>query len=180
MTRDDRSTRLDAPMRWLGLVAPSGLISLSICLAAGCSQFHNPFRDELAGQPPVSTPAVQGIHASSTNPRTATRDYATVSVAPHDGTVLHGPLLFEDPHDEGGNDDGRFAWTAEDYHHFFYWRGRFLVNLAALPVSEVVTPPWTVMASDGKLQTDWRGEHRDAEVVTAAVDSSDQVDESTE
>ena len=80
-----------------------------------------------------------------------TRDFSVTQVPVQDGTVLHLPLYFEDPFEDKGSEDGRFAWTGEDYFQILYWRGRFLLNAVAFPISATVTPPWVVMESDGRL-----------------------------
>jgi len=123
----------------------------SVLFAAGCQLMVNPFRDELAGQPEVTTASVEGARAAKTTPTVRQRDYTPFELcAEHEG-VTHGPLYFEDSSEDKGSDDDRFAWTGEDYLQLFYWRGRFLLNTVFFPVSAVVTPPWTVMESDGRI-----------------------------
>lgn len=121
-----------------------------IVLSSGCSLMVNPFRDELTSQAAVSTPSADGVRdAKCGEPSELVRPFEEVQLAAADGTLTHGPLYFEDSFEDTGSDDGNFAWTGEDYRHPFYWRGRFLLNAIFFPVSVVVTPPWTVMASDG-------------------------------
>jgi hypothetical protein len=43
-----------------------------------------------------------------------------------------------------------------------YSYGRYYLNLVALPVSAVVTPPWTAMESDGRLSEQLLGYDHDA------------------
>lgn len=132
-----------------------------VCVAfavGGCQLFVNPWNDELACRPAVTTPSVELARAAAANPHTAQRDVEPALLPSADGSVTHGPLYFEDPFEDKGSVDGRFAWTVEDYFAFVYDGGRFLLNGMAVPVSMIVTPPWTVMVSDGKVsrQLVWR------------------------
>jgi len=115
----------------------------------GCQLTQNPFADELVGQQRVSTPSVDAARAAAVQTAAAEAHGQTKSLPMIDGSVTHGPLYFEDPFEDTGSDDGKFAWTGEDYLWMFSWRGRYLVNAVAFPVSCAVTPPWTVMVSDG-------------------------------
>jgi hypothetical protein len=135
---------------------------LGLVLLSGCSQFINPFKDGLANAPEISTPSTTGVQSGGVRRAGARRSHTAQFVTLHDGSVTHGPLLFEAPNEESADHDDQFAWTREDYLHPFLWRGRFLLNLAALPVSEAMTPPWMTMQSDGVLQPNRIGEYRDA------------------
>ncbi|HRS29559.1 MAG TPA: hypothetical protein P5255_14990 [Phycisphaerae bacterium] len=85
------------------------------------------------------------------------------------GIVTHWPTWFEDPFvDKGaGRTDCtnprnvyRMGW--EDFVATPYSLGRHIVNWMFLPASAVVTPPCTVMASDGKLSRQCLGCDHDA------------------
>jgi hypothetical protein len=131
---------------------------------AGCSLLVNPFTDELAGQGPVTTPSADVVRAAPVETAITQRPYAEVQVNAHDGTVTHGPLYFEDPFEDTGSEDGRFAWTGTDYlHAWLLGPGRFAVNAVAFPISAVVDPPWVVMASDGQPSRSVAGMKHDAE-----------------
>ncbi len=93
------------------------------------------------------------------------------------GVVEHGPLYFEDPFVDKGagrteqTDPGnvyRLGW--EDWVALPYGYARHVLNLVALPVSAVVTPPWTRMESDGHLSRQILGYDHDA---TPAQDAGD-------
>jgi len=131
---------------------------------AGCGPLVCPFHDEFVVHPVHSTTAsVEGARAAEVTPVIRTRGHAPTERHAENGTVAHAPLYFEDPFEDKGSEDGQFAWTGEDYLQMFYWRVRFLVNAIALPVSAVVTPPWTVMGSDGRLSRQAFGYDHDAE-----------------
>ncbi len=133
-------------------------------LLPGCQLMVRPFHDEFVVHPVSSTTAsVDGIRAADTHPVIRERGHAQTLRRSEDGTVTHGPLYFEDPYEGTGSDDGQFAWTGEDYFQIPYWRARFLLNAIAFPVSAVVTPPWTVMESDGRLSRRAWGEDHDAQ-----------------
>jgi len=142
---------------------PLLVILASTIPLSGCQLMVDPFRDELEGRQEMTTASVEGARAAKTTPAVRQRDYAAFELlAEHEG-VTHGPLYFEDPFEDKGSEDGRFAWTGEDYFQIFYWRARFLANAIAFPVSAVVTPPWTVMESDGRLSRQALGYDHDAE-----------------
>jgi len=134
---------------------------------SGCQLVQNPFADELASQRGVTTPSVDAVREAAVKP-TAVQAHGEAKTLPMtDGSVTHGPLYFEGPFEDKGSDDGKFAWTGEDYLWMFSWRGRFLLNAVAFPVSAVVTPPWTVMVSDGRPSPRAFGEQHDAERLKA-------------
>jgi len=139
------------------------VMGISVILTSGCQLMVNPFRDELAGRQEITTASVDGARAAITAPTVRQRDYAAFELQPENEGITHGPLYFEDSSEDKGSDDGRFAWTGEDYLHLFYWRGRFLVNTVFFPVSAVATPPWTVMESDGRISRQSLGFDYDAE-----------------
>lgn len=138
------------------------VMGTSVIFATGCHLMVNPFRDEFAGQQAMTTASVEGARAAETTPTVRQREYALLELRPEEMGVTHGPLYFEDPFEDKGSVDGRFAWTGEDYLQMFYWRGRFLLNTVFFPVSAVVTPPWTVMESDGRLSRQALGYDHDA------------------
>ena len=135
----------------------------SIVFMTGCQLMVDPFKDELAGQQAITTASVEGAQAAKTTPTVRQRDYTPVELRAEADGVTHGPLYFEDPFENKGSEDGRFAWTGEDYLQMFYWRGRFLLNTVLFPISAVVTPPWTMMESDGHLTRQALGHDHDAE-----------------
>jgi hypothetical protein len=135
------------------------------CTIGGCGRpLVCPFHDEFVLHPAQATTAsVEGARAVDRAAVIRQRDFGPMEHDADSGTVTHGPLYFEDPFEDNGSEDGQFAWTGEDYLWIFYWRARFLLNGIALPVSALVTPPWTVMASDGVLSRQALGYDHDAE-----------------
>jgi len=148
----------------------------------GCQLIVNPFRDESASQRSIDTPSVEAVRRHEGTPLTVTRPYAAAMAKLEAESVTHGPLYFEDPYEEAGSEDDRFAWTGTDYWHILYWRGRFLANAALFPIHAVVTPPWTVMESDGIIEPVWCGHcnPRDARRSSDRHEAADQSEESTE
>jgi len=97
------------------------------------------------------------------------RDWPPATVAARSGAVSHWPLYFEDPFEDKGDgrtdqtnprDVHRLGW--EDYVALPYCFARFTANWLLLPVSALVTPPWTVMESDGHLSRQLLGYDHDA------------------
>jgi hypothetical protein len=131
----------------------AGLVIVgALFMTLGCSHIVDPFQDDLAGEPPVTTPSVEAALAAQTVITPSDRGFEEVVTSSHADGVEHGPLYFEDGFEDKGSDDGKFAWTFEDYWQFLYWRARFGVNLIALPISFITTPPWQKMVSNGELE----------------------------
>ncbi|MCH8966799.1 MAG: hypothetical protein IID43_03905 [Planctomycetes bacterium] len=136
------------------------LIAVLLCFVAvgsGCQHHVNPFVDVPGDREAITTASVDIARAFGGQRTVLRRDTAVTQLTAVDGTVTHGPLYFEDPFEDQGSEDGRFAWTAEDVVQPIAWWGRFLLNAVSFPVSVVVTPPWVVMASDGYAASEGRG-----------------------
>ena len=138
------------------LLAVAGL-----CLS-GCHRTSNPWRDQSPTAAELETPSVRGFRALTATPSTGHRPYAQTVAAPVDGSVLHGPLYWEDPFEDKGSEDGCIAWTGEDYLHIAYGPARYLLNGLFFPASIVVTPPWADLVSDGCLSRQMLGCDHDA------------------
>ena len=131
------------------------LFGIALFCISGCNMFNNPFRDTGPSQVVLTHPSVEGYRAIEVaESKPLMRPHQEMTCAPNSGAVTHGPLYFEDPYEEKGSEDGKFAWTSEDYLHVFYWRGRFLLNAVFFPVSAVVQPPWRDVESDGNRPSD--------------------------
>jgi len=124
--------------------------SLSV-IACACQHTLKPFQDELPPTEAISTASADGVRASGKTAEVRQRSWKASQARYAHGGVTHWPLWWEDPFEDQGSQDGVFAWTWEDYLAWPYSFGRFLLNTMAWPVSAVVTPPGTVMISDGRL-----------------------------
>lgn len=111
----------------------------------GCQHYYaDPFRDPYAGEPEVGTAssfALAEMEVQPSAPRQ--RDHEPMVSRLEDGTVVHGPLYFEDNLLLKASNDDQFCLTWEDYVGFPLGDGRFLLNFFLSPVSMVVYPPWT-------------------------------------
>ncbi|MFQ5415116.1 MAG: hypothetical protein ACE5E6_11725 [Phycisphaerae bacterium] len=101
----------------------------------------DPFTDELAHAPSVTTPSVEGARASTSVAIVRQRPYRRSTVTWSDG-VVHGPLYLQDPTETPDVGDDVFAWTREDFASLLVVSGRWLVNTVFLPVRAIATPPW--------------------------------------
>lgn len=137
-----------------------GAVFLAIPL--GCHEYINPWEDDTIGPDRVTTASVEGVRAHVGEPRTVQRDDEQVAISAQDGTVSHFPLWWEDPLEDHGSDDGKFAWTGEDYLAMPYCLGRMIVNTIAMPVSAVVQAPVPLMGSDGIDSRQILGDYFDA------------------
>lgn len=153
-----------------------GALSLLLAMSTGCQILFCPYHDEFAGRAPVTTHSVEIAYQQEAHPEPRQRDFAEAVVNTADGTVLHTPLYFEDSVEDKGSTDGKFAWTWDDFAFVPYWRARFALNAVMFPVSAIVTPPWTVMASDGELSKQALGYCHDAERWPSHL-SNDPMDE---
>lgn len=153
--RDDAGRRTGGRVAGWCVLAP-----VSLLLAAGCAHVPNQFRED---GPSVAadwdTPTSRDVVARVAPPGEAqTRDWEPVVVSPQSGAVTHWPLYLEDPFVDKGDgrtdathphDVHRLGW--EDYVAMPYGLARFTANWLLLPISVVVTPPWTLMESDGRI-----------------------------
>ncbi len=137
----------------------------------GCTYVPNQFREDgpsaTAQWDSSSTADIRARYAP-TEPRQ--RGWSGVAITPYRGAVAHLPLYFEDPFvDKGhGRTDEthphnvyRLGW--EDFVALPYGPARFAGNLLMLPVSAIVTTPWTIMESDGRISRQLLWYDHDAE-----------------
>ncbi len=145
------------------------LVSIA-ALVGGCQILPNFFR-ETGPSTTMSwdSPTAADIKAHYQPAPTQPRDWPPSHTAPESGIVLHYPSYFEDPFVDKGDgrtnetnphDVYRAGW--EDYVAAPYSFARFTANWLLLPVSAVVTPPWTVMESDGYVSRQLLGPDHDA------------------
>ncbi|HPF41085.1 MAG TPA: hypothetical protein PK093_20800 [Phycisphaerae bacterium] len=143
-------------------------LSRAICVLAllggvGCSHVNNPWVDSsVIVEEEMTTASAQGYCGKSEFRSNRWRtNWPAHSVVYENGAVSHWPLWFEDPFEDKGNrdydvededaPDAEFAMNWVDYMHIAYGPARLLLNGALWPVSAVVTPPGTLMESDGRL-----------------------------
>ena len=136
-------------------------------VSLGCQHVVNPYVDETISSQDITTPTAESVYRGArptgTEERLRRGDWPAVNALGHSGSVSHWPLWFEDPLEDQGSDDGRFAVNWEDYLAWPYSTGRWVVNLLGLPASAVVTPPFTIMSSDGVISRQLLGCFHDAE-----------------
>ena len=140
------------------------MLAIAMC---GCSEYVNPWFDEMVSHDYVTTASVEGVRSVSQPIEPVSRSFQPTLVSPQDGTVGHFPLGWEDPFEDRGSDDGQFAWTAEDYFAMPYGYGRFIVNTIGVPASLIVQAPVPLMGSDGITSRQLLGYDHDAEWLPA-------------
>lgn len=133
--------------------------SLFIMLLTGCAHVPNYYREtgpsvDMAWDSPTAMDIKERFEPAQIQPR----DWTRSTVAPKSGAIHHWPLYFEDPFEDKshgrttathGHNVYHLGW--EDWVALPYGLSRFTANWLMLPVSAVVTPPWTVMVSDGEI-----------------------------
>ncbi len=144
---------------------------------AGCAHVNNPWVDSGAlVTAEMTTSSAEGYRqeaASDEAPAPPKRSWRKSRVYYENGAVSHWPLWFEDPFEDKGNEyvaradrdapDTHFAVNWVDYMHIAYGPGRFVfLNTVFWPVSAVVTPPGTLMESNGRLDKGLGGYDHDA------------------
>jgi len=129
----------------------------------GCAHVNNPYKDSSAViDDEMTTPSAEGYKGHTEFGQPMGRNWAASEVYYENGAVSHWPLWFEDPFEDKGNryvavadiddPDCEFAWNWVDYLHIPYGPGRMIfVNAVGYPVSAIVTPPGTLMESDGRI-----------------------------
>ena len=139
-------------------------------LLVGCAHVPNQFRDDAPSvTAQLDSPTVLDVKERGELAEPRSRGWEATTVSAESGAVTHWPLYFEDPFEDKGHgrtdathpgDVYRLGW--EDYVAFPYGLARFTANWLFLPVSAVVTPPWTLMESDGRLSRQALGYDHDA------------------
>lgn len=182
----------------------SGLLAAAVvCVWFGCSHVNDPFKDSSASiDAEMTTASAEGFKGKREFYLPLSRRGETTVAYYENGAVTHWPLWFEDPFEDKGNDvtdpndrdapDNHFAWNWVDYLHTAYGPGRFFfINGVLWPASAVVTPPGTLMESDGRIDRNLGGYDHDAKRSDSASreppdgnhlspDATLRLDESTE
>lgn len=139
---------------------------VAILFLAGCTHVPNQWvEDGPATTTEWESPTTKDLQAEYTPAEQHHRDWEAMPVAAESGMVTHWPLYFEDPFvDKGAGREGlnkyHIGW--EDYVALPYSYARFTLNWLMCPASAVVTPPWTLMESDGQISRQALGPDHDA------------------
>ncbi len=143
--------------------AVRGCVLLTVALLlTGCAHAINPFADEAATEEEMKTHSEELARSAEVSPIVRRREWPQQKATYPKGDVVHWPLWFEDPFEDKGSEDGRFAWTVEDYVALPYSFARLLLNTMGCPVSMCMVPPGTPMVSDGYLSRQALGMDHDA------------------
>jgi hypothetical protein len=164
MRRALRSCGLPGHIR-IARTAISRLLPAALFLV-GCAQVPNQWQEDgPATAAEWDSPSAKDVRASHAPAPQRHRDGEATPTAAQSGAVTHWPLYFEDPFEDKGH--GRqglnkyyIGW--EDYVALPYCYSRFTLNWLMFPVSAVVTPPWTLMESDGAISRQALGYDHDA------------------
>jgi len=154
-------------MRWKLLTNSRACAVLAVTALAGstmlgCAHAINPFADESIPREAMTTASERRARQSGATPDLRRRDWPQIATSRPTGEVVHWPTWFEDPFEDKGSEDGKYAWTGEDYLAVPYSFARLLLNTMGWPVSAAVTPPGTPMVSDGRLSRQALGKDHDA------------------
>ena len=173
------------PMRCCTGASRLVVFATGLALLSGCAHVPNQWRED--GPSTVmdwDSPTAADVYARFEPAVQLQRDWPRIEVAAESGAVTHWPLYFEDPFEDKGAGRAEYRLGWEDYLAMPYGYARFTLNWLLLPVSAVVTPPWTLMESDGVLSRQRLGYDHDATPVVPkahAVESpAEQADEQGE
>ena len=147
-------------------IVGGGLLGMAL---AGCTHIPNQWREDgpATKEAWLSPTARQVCRGHDPAPQRQ-RGWEPSSCYVACGAVTHWPLYFEDPfvdkgHGRQGMNKYFIGW--EDYVGMPYVYARYTLNWLMLPFSPIVTPPCTVMASDGELSRQLLGYDHDAEPI---------------
>lgn len=136
---------------------------LAVVPLGGCANLINPFvEDGPARTEEWNSPTALKVFAEQPEGALRKRDEPTSYALRERGEVTHWPLWFEDPFEDKGAGREEYLVGWEDGVAMLYSPARYVLNLVAVPVSAVVTPPWTIMESDGELSKQCLGYDHDA------------------
>jgi len=155
------------------------ILHFSFCILFGCSHVPNQWREDGPSvDAKFESPSETDIRANYEPAELRHRDWETATVSTESGAVTHWPLYSEDPFEDKGHGrrDYRLGW--EDYVAMPYGYARYTLNWLFFPVSAIVTPPWTLMESDGVLSRQALGyDHDAAPAHQAAPPAEEQLEE---
>ena len=179
-TRPAPRASAHAPRRVRGYDGASrlALCATLLALLAGCAHVPNPWRED--GPSAVmdwDSPTAADVYARFEPAVQLQRDWPRVEVAAESGAVTHWPLYFEDPFEDKGAGRAEYRLGWEDYIAMPYSYARFTLNWLMLPVSAIVTPPWTLMESDGNLSRQMLGYDHDATPVASGTPAGESTGE---
>jgi hypothetical protein len=166
-TRLGEGESVSEATRWRAVTLFGVVDSLFVAFVlAGCAHVPNQWREDgPATTAEWDSPTAEDLRANYAPAEPRHRDWDVAPAAAESGAVTHWPLYFEDPFvDKGDGREGlnkyHIGW--EDYVAMPYDYARFTLNWLMFPVSAVVTPPWTLMESDGRISRQALGYDHDA------------------
>jgi len=139
------------------------ILHFSFCVLFGCSHVPNQWREDGPSvDAKLESPSESDIRANYEPAELRHRDWETTTVSAESGAVTHWPLYLEDPFEDKGHGRGDYRLGWEDYVGMLYGYSRYTLNWLVFPVSAIVTPPCTLMESDGILSRQALGYDHDA------------------
>ncbi len=130
-----------------------GLCVLTVGLVTGCHQYPDVFFDDLPRSQLVTTNSAYRARLVESEPVLRDRGYELTRISEQDGTVVHGPLWFEDEMEDVSAGHPAFEVTGSDLYATAFSPVRFVANVILLPITMLVHPPGEVLCSDGNLQS---------------------------
>lgn len=124
---------------------------VALLATIGCTSPKGPMANGLAGRMSLTTASAEAVRAANVTPRSAP-EYRDIRfhVCPKSGTVTHTPAYFRTDARCCGDNNTKFGISGNDYFAWVRETTGFFISIAMHPVDLLLTPPWTLMESDGK------------------------------
>ena len=154
-------TRLSLPMALSALIA-------------GCTDARDWWSEEPLGDEYQSV-AAKDLYETREPAPPRERDNETIEASAESGAIQHWPLWFEDPFVDSGHGrtgDNKYYTGWEDYVALPYGYSRHTLNWLMFPLSAIVTPPWSIMESNGFVEPVHKDPHfnHDAQVLSREME----------
>lgn len=118
--------------------------------AVGCATHKGQAVDGLSGRLSLTTASAEAVRAANiTRPSTPERRDPQFHVSPKSGAVTHTPVYFRSNTELPDDNDKAFGLSGEDFAVFLPEVAKFFISIALHPLDVLLTPPWTLMESDG-------------------------------
>lgn len=131
------------------------LLTLALAgLVVGCTDARDWWSEEPIGAEWQSA-AAKDLYDTREPAEALCRFDEPIPTSAESGAIEHWPLWFEDPFVDSGHGrtgDNKYYVGWEDYLALAYDYPRFTLNWLFFPVSVVVTPPWAIMESNGRVE----------------------------
>ena len=127
------------------------IVSSAMLAAAGCATTKGLAVDGHSRPLSITTASADAVRAANVSRKSNPEPRGTrFHASPKSGSVTHTPVYFRSNTENPAGNDRRDDLSGADYLEWISETARFLISIASHPVDVLITPPWTLMESDGK------------------------------